>query len=187
MKTVNEKYDELLIKIAQSDREAFAALYDLFAPQLMEYTLIKTQDEAVAKDIIHDLFLSLWKNRARMTEIESLPPYLFVSCRYLILTHLRKSARFQNYQDPREFEQELFTHPNIEDRLHYRYLLDIIDEEIENLPRKCQQVFKMSREDHLSNKEIAQELEIAESTVEKHINKALHRLKAAVRTIVMFF
>jgi len=65
----------------------------------------------------------------------------------------------------------------LEDRLHFRYIIDMVENEIENLPEKCRLIFKLSRHDFLSNKEIAERLQISESTVEKHINKALKRLR----------
>ena len=82
-----------------------------------------------------------------------------------------------------DFADETIT---IEDRLYYRYIIDIVSREIENLPEKCQEVFKLSREYYMSNKEIAQKLNISESTVEKHINKAIKHLRTATSHLFHF-
>jgi len=82
-----------------------------------------------------------------------------------------------------EFEDETI---GIEDRLYYRYVIDIVAKEVDNLPEKCKLVFKLSREYYLTNKEIADKLAISESTVEKHINKAIRQLRAATNHLFHF-
>ncbi|ULT28027.1 sigma-70 family RNA polymerase sigma factor [Sphingobacterium sp. E70] len=149
----------------------------------------KISSREAAEDILHDLFISVWKNRAFITEIESLPAYLFSSCRYLVLAHYRKEMRMQVTQGVEHLEFEDQSIP-IEDRLYYRYVIDIVAKEVENLPQKCQEVFKLSREYYMSNKEIAQKLGISASTVEKHINKAIRHLRTATGHLfhfVLFF
>lgn len=180
-------YAELLKDISRGDENAYAELYDFFSKQTLDYIYSKVHDEAVSKDIMQDVFMSIWKNRKYLADITNFEAYLFSACRYRILTYLRRSSLFTNYESPLEHEMENFSDDNVEERIHYRYLLDIVDYEVENLPEKCQQVFKMSRFDYLSNKDIAQNMEIAESTVEKHINKALKRLKNATRHFFSLF
>ncbi|MDM1295394.1 RNA polymerase sigma-70 factor [Sphingobacterium sp. N143] len=183
------QYQELLPLISQGDQRAFAVLYDLFAPDLISFIAKKISSAEVAEDILHDLFLSVWKNRGMIEQIESLPAYLFSSCRYLILAQYRKEMKLKITQDFEQLELPDETIA-IEDKLYYRYIIDVVTKEIENLPEKCKAVFKLSREYYMSNKEIAQKLEISESTVEKHINKAIRHLRTATSQLfhfVLFF
>ncbi|WP_104385368.1 RNA polymerase sigma factor [Sphingobacterium sp. HMA12] len=179
------QYQELLPLIQQGDQRAFAVLYDLFAPDLIAFIAKKISKSEVAEDILHDLFISVWKNRAVIEEIESLPAYLFSSCRYLVLAHYRKEMKIKLTQDFEDLEFEDETIP-IEDQLYYRYIIDLVTKEIENLPEKCKEVFKLSREYYMSNKEIAKKLSISESTVEKHINKAIRHLRTATSHLFHF-
>lgn len=176
-------FQVLLERVAKNDQAAFSALYDLFAAELIKHILSKIGDKEVAEDILHDLFLSLWKNRARINQIQSLPAYLYSSCRYLILNYFRQQIQKGIKTDIENLDLLDNTIP-IEERMHYRYVIDIVDNEIENLPEKCRQIFKLSRKDYLSNKEIAQQLNIAESTVEKHINKAISRLRSVTKNFL---
>jgi len=188
--TRSYQYQELLPLIQQGDQRAFSVLYDLFAPDLTSFIAKKISSREAAEDILHDLFISVWKNRALIQEIESLPAYLFSSCRYLVFAHYRKEMKIQAYQDFEHLELEDQSIIPIEDRLYYRYIIDVVSKEVENLPQKCQEVFKLSREYYLSNKEIAQKLSISESTVEKHINKAIRQLRTATGHLfhfVLFF
>lgn len=180
------QYHELLPLIRQGDQRAFVILYDLFTPDLIAFIAKKVASSEVAEDILHDLFMSVWKNREMIEQIESLPAYLFSSCRYLILAHYRKNLKLKVSSldfDELELEDETVA---IEDRLYYRYIIDIVAKEVENLPEKCREVFKLSRDFYMSNKAIAQQLNISESTVEKHINKAIKHLRAATSHLFHF-
>ncbi|MCA5005634.1 RNA polymerase sigma factor [Sphingobacterium bovistauri] len=179
-------YTLLLEKVSRGDDFAFTQLYDIFANDLIRHIMSKIQDEEKAEDILHDLFLSLWKNRQNLINIQSLPSYLYSSCRYLILNNLRKEllkGKSISITDIDVINEEV----SIEDRIHYRYVIDIVENEIENLPQKCREVFKLSRQNYLSNKEISNQLNISESTVEKHINKAIRLLRSSTKRFLLFF
>ena len=176
----------LLERIVKGDERAFSLLYDLFSADLTRHILSKVSDYQVAEDILHDLFLSLWRNRHNMLEIASLPAYLYSSCRYLILAHYRQELKRANPVNLEELDLLDETVP-LEDRLHYRYVIDMVNHEIENLPDKCRAVFKLSRHEYLTNKEIAARMDISESTVEKHINKAISKLRDISKNFLLFF
>ncbi len=182
----SHSYVQLLEAISHGNERAFSTLYDLFATDLSRHILSKVNDKQVAEDILHDLFYTLWKNRSRLTEINSVPAYLYSSCRYMILAYYRKRDKSMISEIDLSNIDILADEIAIEDRLYYRYTLDIIATEIENLPEKCRQIFKLSRIDYLSNKEIAEKLSISESTVEKHINKAINRLRVISRPYLLF-
>ncbi|WFB62402.1 sigma-70 family RNA polymerase sigma factor [Sphingobacterium sp. WM] len=180
-------YSQLLIAIEQGNERAFVMLYDMFSKDLSHYILSKVSDADLAQDILHDLFLSVWKNKDRLAEIKSLPAYLYSSCRYLIMANYRKKILKEVPAYNLDQLDVLDESVPLEDRLHYRYIIDLVEEEIERLPEKCQAVFKLSRYEYLSNKEIAERMNIAESTVEKHINKAISRLKVLTKNYTILF
>lgn len=177
---------ELLInRLSQGEYSAFSELYDQYWASLYGFVNSKINNSEAAEDILHDLFLSLWKNRERLVEVESLEAYMYTSCRYLIIAFLRKEARTVQSDDKAFVEIEDSQTP-LEDRLHYRHVLDQLHSEVEKLPEKCRQVFRLSREQHLTNLEISQQLGVTESTVENHINKALRRLRVVAKHFMTF-
>lgn len=185
MKIENTSYSELLLNLSQGDQKAFADIYNLFYPGLLEHVNKKVRDDSAAEDILHDLFMSLWKTRGKISDIQSLPAYLYTSCRYLIINHIKKSSLSESLSEQDHHEMNANEQP-LEERLYYRYFLDIVNKEIENLPEKCRQIFKLSRQEYKSNREIAEYLEISESTVENHIYKALKKLKSATGHLSQF-
>ncbi|EHQ25225.1 RNA polymerase sigma factor [Mucilaginibacter paludis] len=179
-------YSNLLAGVANGDQGAFSELYHLFYPSLLQHVILKVNDESVAEDILHDLFLSLWRSRERIQEIESLPAYLYTSSRYLIFEHLKKSSMSVRHNNLADLDIRSDEQP-LEDRLYYRYLLDMVNKEIESLPEKCRQIFKLSREEYKSNREIAEYMQISESTVENQIHKALKRIRIVTKDAYYLF
>lgn len=182
----NQDYQHLLEQIAKGNTNSFAKLYDIFWPELLQHISTKITDVQAAEDIIHDLFISLWNRRTTILDIESIPAYLYSACRYMIFSHYRKNiivnrSDYELGDDIADGEQPL------EERLHYRYLLDMVNKEVEKLPEKCQHIFKLSRYSYLTNKEISEKLSISESTVENHINKAIKRLRIVSKRNHIFF
>lgn len=178
-------YSNLLADIAAGDHQAFSRFYDLFYPGLIQYVIPKVSDLSAAEDILHDLFLSVWKSRERIKEIESVSAYLFTACRYLVIEHCRKASIWDKNEDFNDLDIQNKETP-LEERLYYRYLLDIVNKEIENLPEKCKKIFKLSRNEFQTNKEIAEYMGISESTVENHINKALKRIRTVTKNRFIF-
>jgi len=74
-----------------------------------------------------------------------------------------------------------------DDTTAVRFLQQSMQEELKALPEKCRLVFDYSRNKGLSNKEIAQQLNISEKAVEKHITKALQRLRIQLRHYLHLF
>lgn len=181
-----ESYNSLLDDIANGNQQSFSRLYDLFHPTLIQFVNSKVNDLSSAEDILHDLFLSIWRNREKIQEIEYFPAYLYSSCRYLVIDHIRKSSVWNNTEGLEDLNIEYEEAP-LEDRLYFRYLLDMVNKEIENLPEKCREIFKLSRNEFKTNKDIAEALGISESTVENQINKALKRIRIITKNRFVFF
>ncbi|WP_443943882.1 RNA polymerase sigma factor [Pedobacter sp. AW1-32] len=186
MQNLNDSsYTALLIDFSGGSHQAFSKLYDLFYPGLFQHVISKVYNESDAEDILHDLFLSLWKRRESITQISSLPAYLFSSCRYLIINYHRRKKLESHARNIAEYKLDTYDLP-LDERLHYRYILDQVTQEIERLPEKCRQIFKMSREDYMSHREIANYLQISESTVENQIGKALQRIKKVSNKAIIY-
>lgn len=177
-----------LKQIAEGDRTAFDALYNHFWKTIYQYVYPKTKNTEATEDILHDLFLSIWKNRSRLQEINNIESYLKTGARYLTFSYFNKNSE-QHKVDIDKVDIILDDAP-IEDRLHYRYLLDLIQEEIQNLPERCRIIFNESRINHKSINQIALEYGLSKSTVENQINKALKRLRLVTKdfhTFLSFF
>jgi RNA polymerase sigma-70 factor, ECF subfamily len=155
-------------------REQFSPLCNL------AYTVVKDTD--VAKDIVQQVFLSLWQKRTELNIHTSSKSYL---CRAVVNTAINHISRKKklitldhNIKEPAAEEDTPSTSATTE-------TLDIkVRLAINELPPVCQKVFTLSRFSDLTNKEIACELNISVKAVEKHISKALKTLRITLKPVL---
>ncbi|AWW28770.1 RNA polymerase sigma-70 factor [Echinicola strongylocentroti] len=163
----------LLDELRLGSWEAFEELYERYWEKIFLVSRSFTKDEELSKDFVQEIFLDLWNRREKL-QIKNLYAYLYQASKYRLMDHIRKLEQQEHFID--EFNHILVDSP-IEDLLHYKELDARIKECLEALSPKCKRIFYLSRYDHLSNQEIAQQLKISKSTVENQINKALNHLR----------
>jgi RNA polymerase sigma-70 factor (family 1) len=175
--------ETLLNLLAKSDELAFTEIYDRFWKKLFAIAYNRLKEKLEAEDIVHDVFASLWANRNKVN-IESLENYLAVSAKYMVLSKIKKKERERIFNNASQ--QAPVFELTIESSLHYKYILEIVKNEVEKLPEKCRLIFKYSRNDGMPVKQIAKELSISPKTVENQLNKALKQLRLATKTFIHF-
>ena len=173
--------DELLHLLSKDDEKAFTAIYNRYWKMIYAIGYSRLKDEQLAEDVLHDVFASLWTNRSKITII-SLPNYLATASRYLVFAAIRKHVHQQKYLQS-ETEIPVI---NIEDDLIYKQLAHFMSKEVELLPERCRLVFRC-REKGMSNRQIAEEMNITLKTVENQVNKALHHLRFSMKKILSIF
>jgi RNA polymerase sigma-70 factor (ECF subfamily) len=176
-----EHSNELLL--SKDDAHAFTKLYELYWEKLYVIARNRLNDPALAEDIVHDVFLALWKNR-KNTKINSLENYLTTATKYLVLTQIKKKAYAEKYvQEVGKTAQPSFD-VTLNDALHHRRVLELVQKEIDLLPEKCKLIFQYSREEGMSAKEIATVLELSKKTVDNQIQKALDRIRGRLKQVL---
>lgn len=184
MTFVNKYTDMDLVKrLQESDEEALTIIYKAYweVMYLAAYNLVK--DRSVCEDIVQEVFISLWQRRAKLQIKVSLKSYLYTSTVYKVYDHFSKNKKMAKEELFDNFENKIET-SNPETKLMHEELIHLLDSIIDTLPDKCKEVYKLSRENMLSNKEIAEQLNISQRTVEGHISKALKILKESLGVAV---
>lgn len=166
--------DEILINEIKNGSEIhFKELFNIYWSKLYVIANNVLQNEADAEDVVQELFINLWDRRATLV-IDNLGGYLYTAVRYSVAKKLSKRPLQKNHQELFEAIQD---NVNLETSLALNDLIDFIRGKIDELPDRCKEVFELSRFQQLSNKEIAEKLNISSSTVENQINKALKSLR----------
>lgn len=168
---LNEK--SLIEKLRLDDINAFKKIYETFWDRLFYSAYIRLNSLEETEDILHDLFLDLWNNRSKINIKKSLSAYLFTSLKYKIF-------RLYDYKSVREKHKDKISSEesySLENNIELDELYDLIEQSVEILPEKCKVVFKLSRFQGLTTKEISEELNISPNTAQNHINKALKILR----------
>lgn len=180
------------IKLKRKKVDAYKKLFFQFHGRLVLFANTFTGDLQVSQDLVQDAFAMLWEKFNAQTEIESPKAYLFQTVRNACLNHLRHlkirySFEGQFANDAASAGASFFSASD--DPLLILLELELegkVGNIVDSMPEKCQQVYKMSRQDFLKNKQIAEELGISEKMVEKHITKALSILRSELSNYLGF-
>ncbi|MFA6944441.1 MAG: sigma-70 family RNA polymerase sigma factor, partial [Pedobacter sp.] len=137
-----------------------------------------------AEEIVQDIFISLWDRREEIIITTSLNAYLAVSVKYRVIKLLAKRNQYNKYAVHSLTILPLSTN-STEDWFEFEELKSRLEILVSNLPEKCRLVYKASREEGFSQKQIAEEFGISEKTVEAHIGKALKSLRTGLGQIFL--
>ena len=159
-----------------SDQEAYKHLFYYFHPLLRRFATNMLHNNEVAEEIVSDVLLKVWTMREGLALIEDLKLYLFKATKNACLNYLN-SATYKNSLKTYGTEQheELSIAPDAE--YLQTEMQQVILKTVEQLPPKCQLVFKLIKENGLTHRQVGQLLEISQNTIETHIRLALKKLK----------
>ena len=144
--------------------------------QLLSFCYRFTKSEELAEEIIHDALLKVWSERHLLDPNRSLIGYLYTITRNLSLNFLKKVAAEEALKQKVRNRTPHF-HNNTEETIEYANLVQLAKLAIDNLPMRQQQVYRMSRDQHMTYEEIGQQLGISPNTVKNHVIKALRAIK----------
>jgi RNA polymerase sigma-70 factor (ECF subfamily) len=177
--------DQQLITLLRDGNEmAFTAIYNRYWAGLFRdvMSVVRARDDA--EDILQELFESLWKRRAMVEINSSLAGYLHASARYITLHFIeRNTARFPRL---RLLAERLSTveMPSIESQIDAKALEGAVGEIVDRLPEKMREVYRLSRSENLSYREISLKLGISEETVKKQVYNALKIIRIGLTDTV---
>jgi len=179
--------DALIALLKEHDRAAFAEIYERYKGPLYVHAFHRLGDREETKDLIQQLFTTLWDNRAQLQINVQLSGYLFTAVRNRVFKFLAHQQIESAYID--SIGKAWETGDCITDHLlRERELLEVIEREIAALPPKMREIFELSRKQYLTHKEIAEQLQISEKTVRNQVSNALHilRVKLGILGYLLF-
>jgi RNA polymerase sigma-70 factor (ECF subfamily) len=183
----DEHNDEnLFFLLKEGNPIAYKKIYDRYKYALYIHAYRMLKDEEEAKDLIQELFVVLWDKRESIDVRMSLSAYLYGAVKNRVLDLIAHKKIRDNYEVSL---QSFLTAGNcITDyALREKELSSIIEREIAYLPSKMRNVFELSRNEHLSYKEIAAKLDISDKTVKKQVNNAIKILRLKLGSLYVFF
>ena len=163
---------QLLELLHGSDEKAFTEIYRRYAEPLYFFAWNILRDTAECKDAIQEVFVWLWNNRGEI-RVKELKPYLLAAVKYKLIRAIRNSRRrdeiLATYPGPAVF----YAGQEVE----LKELQAIVRQFTRALPPRAKEIFDLSRNQHLSNREIALRMNISEKTVENQMTITLKKLR----------
>ncbi|WP_131535683.1 RNA polymerase sigma factor [Pedobacter nototheniae] len=175
---------DLINRLKTGDKGAYEKIYFLFSKSLLSAAYKKTGDKIIAEELVQNIFISLWEKRLS-AEIQNLQSYLFGSLKFSVINHIRKQVMENKYIEYKNLNYSE-NHQDTANIVSLNDLSGLIEEGINSLPEKTQEVFRLSRYEHQTTKDISAELNISEKAVEYHITRSLKRIKLYIKNFYSF-
>jgi len=180
--TSKDSQIELILRLKAGDVNTFRTIYNEHWAAVYYQIFRVLKDEEDTKDIVQEVFSSLWIHRENLLDKTNLSAYLYVQARNRVLNVIASQKVRSNYLI--SIAQYADSPCNItEELLDSEELLKRVQQEIDRLPPKMREIFELSRKDDLSHREIAERLHISPETVKKQIKNALKILKPRLKDI----
>lgn len=176
--TTHKSYSdsELLDCLKAGDQVAFAEIYERYWKVMYVHARKMLRSDDDSKDLVQELFASLWTKSTEIACNANLSGYLYVSLRNKIINLIQqKNIRRDYLSSLASFAAE--TRNSTFEQISEREIIAVVETEIQNLPQKMRRIFELSRKQNLSHKEIATQLDISDKTVKKQIGYAIKILK----------
>jgi len=171
-----DEYQDWVNSLQKGDDKAFEKIYNKFWECLYATAYNRIKSKVETEGILQEIFSDLWKRRECLNIKTSLASYLHSALKYKILNFIYSQKFRKTYsQDHSLYIQK--ADDSTQEILSFDELYESLQIGLEKLPEKCRLVFKMSREEQKSSKEIALELNISHRTVQTHIHNAIKTLR----------
>lgn len=171
----------LLEKLREGDIHALEVIFNRYYSSLCKYLSLLFKNQVVVEHIAQDIFVYLWENRENLTINGSFEAYVYSAGKYKALNQIRDNKKHDSIQESMGNNSDVME--SIEKGIEIKELHSIIESAISTLPARCQQIFRLSREEELSNKEIAGLLGITVNTVEGQMSIAYKKLRTLLRPV----
>ncbi len=162
----------------------FESLFKKHFAMLSNIANAVVKDDDQAKDIVQQVFIRFWDKRNTIDIDDNIVAYLKKAVVNTSLNHIEKQKRLNMESDINELK--LIEEDNNKEQ-KIETVQEVIKSAIAQLPNKCQTVFSLSKYEGMTNKEIADYLDISIKAVEKHKSRALKELRETLKPYQNFF
>ncbi len=182
---------QLLLLISQGDEAAFEYLFKKHYPKVYSVAFMFCHSDIQSQEVVQDVFLKVWLNRAKIAEIEDWNNWLYIITRNETFTAMKKSIRFQ--QIVTDMQKEVGEeHENVFERIVFEDYYAIAQQAINALPLQQRTAYKLAKEEGLSREQVAEKMNIRPDTVKEYLaiaKKAItkHLIKNKILLPVIFY
>lgn len=172
-------YDDekmILSRVAKGDESAFRVLFDRHRQKIYNLAMYLTRSEVHSEEILQDVFMKVWKNRAQLNEIIYFNAWLRTIARNTTTNYLKSLAREKLALGKLQRNQSTDKNATEYEMLEKQYK-QLLEEAIAQLPPQQKRVYLLSRTGGLRYELIAAEMGITVNTTKEHLKKALGSIR----------
>lgn len=169
--------DDLLVsKIRENNEDAFKSLYDRYSKKIYYFSLRYLASKEETEELVQSIFINLWERRRSLDATLTIKSYIYRSAVNYITNYLRKKAIRTRFNET-EIQKAEIPSNHIYEQVFLHDLERTITSVVETLPTQQQKIFRLSRYEGLTNKEIAGKLDLSVRTVENQMYRVLKVLR----------
>lgn len=180
---------ELILSLKEGDINAFSQIFDRYGKRLYYFSIGYLKSPEDAEEIVQEVFLKIWNKREEISLLKSFESYLFTIAKNGILNTIRKSKSEQAYLNYAKL------HPDkdvlLDEELNFIELEKAYRQSVEKLSPRRKEIYTLSREQSLTNAEIAEKMNISVKTVENQMTSAISEIRKNLRSLgfsgIIFF
>lgn len=182
MNNSTEQEKILVRRLVRGDEDAFCELYATYKNRLMYFAMRMLKSTTFSEDVFQDTFSAVWKTREFIDPEAPFGPYVYTIMRNRIVNMLVDFDKNERLKESL-LSSSLDYAENGEqtDIIVTRELMELLENALHTLTPQQHKVFRLSREQGLSHKEIAEELNISVNTVQRHISASLQILRKVLQ------
>lgn len=163
---------ECLARIAAGDARAFEWLYKNYCKRIYDYLLLLTNDAHLSEDLVQEIFLKVWTQREKLTEIKNFNAYLYISAKNLITDGWRKRSTEKQVIKNITYTTETETSASV-----FNNEPTVLTKAVEALKGRQQLIYKLIREEGRTRQEISEALKLSPNTIRNTMQAALHHIR----------
>jgi RNA polymerase sigma-70 factor (ECF subfamily) len=168
----------LIENLKKGNEDSFVYLMNTYHDKLCVYARGLTKDHYTAQDIVQNVFLRVWEQRKKLNSSLNLNNFLYKSIYNEFIDHYRKIKLLTPLEE--EHIKQLNTIVSEQKASEIDRLVELVKQEIENLPPKCKSVFTMGKLEGLTYVEIAEHQQVSIRTVEMHMSRAFEIIRKKI-------
>jgi RNA polymerase sigma-70 factor (ECF subfamily) len=171
--------DELLKELRQGNEKAFIEIYEKFWYKIFLIAYQRLHKKELAQELVQNLFLKIWEKRLSL-QIRNIEGYLFVSIKHAIIDHINAELALNNYHEYCSIFSTV-KEETTEKMVAFDEVSNALEEGLNRLPEKSQQVFRLSRLSNWPIDKIARHMDLSEKTVQYHLTRSIKFLRTYLK------
>ena len=168
----NTKIENWTLGLLRGDTQSFDLIYHHYAHRIFGMSRSKFRMSVEdSEEIVQDVFVKLWKNRAGIDPDRSIEPYLITICKNTVLNLIRKRSTQLHYvQNLVENENRGIN--DIENKFNYQEMIGKLEQVLSKLSNQRRKVFTMIKIEGYNASEVSEKLNLSKRTIEHHLYHA---------------
>ena len=169
----------LVLQLKEGSKDAYQLLFNRYAPRILAFAMSYLKSREDSEELLQEIFLKIWEIRATLDDTKNIRSLLFKICIHLIYDLIRRKNIEQAYLA----FAGLTDQSNVDSTWHeviYHEMLSKLNELVDNMPDQRRLIFRLSKEEGLTNDEIALQLQLSKRTVENQLYRAVSFLKQRI-------